>query len=170
MDKTLMSMILDERLVVTAVTLSRKEKITTSEAYRAMTEFYKKHTNHGGIWATVIVSGYREKFGVSVRSTIVCREEQLETVKKQFLNVDSVELFSLQAVPLKDISSILARDRLEDLKSFHIDTKENAPNPVKYCAEDFEVLRSDQHEVFNAMKRMADGGKPVSCALPGSSQ
>ncbi|CAJ0610491.1 unnamed protein product [Cylicocyclus nassatus] len=161
MDRTLMNMIVDEGLVVTAVTLSRKKNITTSEANRAMTDFYKDHRD-SNIWATYIVSGFCEKFGLPVRSSIVCREEDLENIKKQFLSVSSVTLFSLQAVKVEELPSILARDRLEDLKFFRTDAERTVilSKVVQHCAEELSVkLQSDRSDVVVAMKHMFDDEK-----------
>ncbi|EPB78675.1 phosphatidylinositol 3- and 4-kinase [Ancylostoma ceylanicum] len=157
MEGMLMNMIVDEHRVVTAVTISRKLDIMADEANRAMAEFYEKYKGQNDIWASFVVTGSCEKFGVSVLSTVVCREEDLERVKTQFKTVESVKLFSLQTVKIEDLNSLLAGDRLEDHKFFRTDADRTVMRSrlVQQCSEELsEMLQSGNSDVLLAMKHL----------------
>ncbi|KAK6759963.1 hypothetical protein RB195_021489 [Necator americanus] len=157
MELSLMNMIVDENKVVTAVTLSRRLHIMTDEATKAMVEFYDKHKTGGDIWATFIVYGSREKFGVPVRSSVLCRDEDVEKVKAQFKTVHSVKLFSLQTVKIEDLNSLLVGDRLEDQKFFRSDAERSLIRSklVRHFAEELcEKLQSGNSDVLIAMRHL----------------
>ncbi|KAJ1348839.1 hypothetical protein KIN20_004232 [Parelaphostrongylus tenuis] len=96
MERVLMNMIFDENKIVTAVTLSRSQDIPIEEAFSAMKQFYEKHRNSNGLWATFNVTGSATICGVCANSTVLCRDCDLDRIKDSFSEVFAVELFSLQ--------------------------------------------------------------------------
>ncbi|PAV70603.1 hypothetical protein WR25_02026 [Diploscapter pachys] len=163
------SLLREEKLVVTAITLARRLDVPIPKAVRLMDKLWKEREKVPGLSAIYLVTGAKKHptlYETEMDCSVLSKWDELDQTKQQFNYIKTETLYSLQCIPIETLHNVFEPEI--DAVFSHYETD---PKRAGIRCEETVRLRKER-ESLSARR----GTKPVviqrdsSAELPSSSQ